>query len=102
MPHLWTQEKVCISFNNTLFVRLFIILSFLVLRGPDPNTYLRSDVMPQAVPTTWETIYDPNHPDADWSGLVKSNKYGKKHYQEQSAQKTGILQSESGKSANTL
>jgi len=73
-----------------------------VLRGPDPNTYLRSDVMPQAVPTTWETIYDPNHPDADWSGLVKSNKYGKKHYQEQSAQKTGILQSESGKSANNL
>ena len=55
--------------------------------------------MPQAVPTTWETVYDPNHPDADWSGLVQANKFGKKHYQEQSAQKSGILHSESGKSS---
>ena len=27
-----------------------------------------NDSAPQPVPTTWDTKYDPNHPNADWSG----------------------------------
>jgi flagellar basal body rod protein FlgC len=40
----------------------------------------RSDITPLPVPTTWDTYYDPNHPDADWSGLVSLKNNQKKHH----------------------
>jgi len=42
-------------------------------KATDPNSI-------PAVPTTWDTVYDPSHPDADWSGMVsKAAIQQKKH-----------------------
>jgi hypothetical protein len=56
----------------------------------------RSDVTPLPVPTTWDTYYDPNHPDADWSGLVSLKNNQKKHSNSHRSQLSGIEQTELG------
>lgn len=44
-----------------------------------------------AVPTTFDTYYDPSHPDADWSGMVSSKHRHKKHSNDHISQRTGII-----------
>lgn len=58
-------------------------------RYVDPNTV-------PAVPTTWDTVYDPSHPDADWSGLVSRNVQHKKHNPNHIAMQETIEHSEFG------
>lgn len=48
------------------------------------------------VPTTWDVYYDPNHPDADWSGMVNTRHNHKKHIQGHASQQIGIVQTELG------
>jgi len=48
------------------------------------------------VPTTFDTYYDPSHPDADWSGMVSSKHRHKKHTNDHISQKTGLIQNEFG------
>ena len=38
-----------------------------------------NDMAPAPVATTFQDVYDPSHPDADWSGLVSRDKYTRKH-----------------------
>jgi len=56
----------------------------------------RSEIIPSVVPTTWDTVYDPNHPDADWSGLVSLKNNQKKHSTLHRSQILGIEHSEQG------
>jgi hypothetical protein len=50
-----------------------------------------------AVPTTWDTVYDPDHPDADWSGLVsKEVIFSKKHDLHHPSHREGIERTEFG------
>jgi hypothetical protein len=49
-----------------------------------------------AVPTTFDTYYDPSHPDADWSGMVSSKHRQKKHTNDHISQKAGLVQTEHG------
>lgn len=49
-----------------------------------------------AVPTTHDTQYKPNHPDADWSGLVSKDRMQKRHTNEHRSQVIGIVQQEDG------
>jgi hypothetical protein len=49
-----------------------------------------------AVPTTYDTRYDPNHPDADWTGQVSRSTAQRKHCTDHSSQRLGIEQSEYG------
>ena len=51
---------------------------------------------PTAVPVTYDTVYDPSHPDADWSGMVSLKNQHKKHTQGHASQKLGIEQCEHG------
>mmetsp|Transcript_18839 Transcript_18839/g.31533 ORF Transcript_18839/g.31533 Transcript_18839/m.31533 type:complete len:290 (-) Transcript_18839:55-924(-) len=55
-----------------------------------------ADSMPDAVPTTFDTFYDPDHPDADWTGQVKRDNAQKKHVNDHSSLRIGIEQSENG------
>ncbi len=48
-----------------------------------------------AVPTTWDTVYDPSHPDADWTGLVQKIPH-KKHINDHIAMQEGIERNEYG------
>ncbi|RYH15998.1 hypothetical protein EON65_30880 [archaeon] len=48
------------------------------------------------VPTTWDSYYDPNHPDADWTGLVSKNHLQKKHTHNHSSLKENIMRTEQG------
>ena len=64
--------------------------------APDPMTYFQRNVMPVEVPTTWENKYDPQHPRADWAGLVPSEEYGRKHFESHASMRTGIKQAEEG------
>lgn len=48
------------------------------------------------VPTTWDSYYDPNHPDADWTGLVSKNHLQRKHIHEHSSLKENIMRTEQG------
>lgn len=51
----------------------------------------------QPVPTTWDTVYDPAHPDADWSGLVsKEVIFSKKHSTNHPSQRENIERNEQG------
>jgi hypothetical protein len=54
------------------------------------------DQKPVSIPVTYDTFYDPNHPDADWSGLVLSANGHKKHLQNHSSQAVQIRQTENG------
>eukprot|EP01031_Cornospumella_fuschlensis_P030422 gene30422-36757_t len=49
-----------------------------------------------AVPTTWDSYYDPSHPDADWTGLVSKNHLQRKHVHEHSSLKENIMRTEHG------
>jgi hypothetical protein len=50
-----------------------------------------------SVPTTWDTVYDPDHPDADWSGLVsKEVIFAKKHDLNHPSHREGIERTELG------
>ena len=51
---------------------------------------------PESIPAKFDTYYDPNHPQADWSGLVKRDVYGRAHSTAHRSQQTGIVQSEHG------
>eukprot|EP01038_Epipyxis_sp_PR26KG_P015027 gene15027-20218_t len=50
----------------------------------------------EAVPTTWDTMYDPTHPDADWGGLVSLKNNQKKHSTNHVSQRSGIEPTENG------
>ena len=52
--------------------------------------------MPAPVPVTYDTAYDPSHPDADWSGMVSLKNKQKKHTNDHASQKIGITHSEHG------
>lgn len=53
--------------------------------------------IPNAVPSSWDSYYDPNHPDADWTGLVsKERNNHRKHVTNHASQHIGITQTEHG------
>lgn len=52
--------------------------------------------VPEAVPATYDVVYDPSHPDADWSGMVSTKFHHKKHSSNHSSQRMGIEQNEHG------
>lgn len=49
-----------------------------------------------AVPTTWDTMYDPEHPDADWTGLVSRTHTHKRHMHHHVSQQESIERTEYG------
>jgi hypothetical protein len=66
-------------------------------RGRATNAY-RNPGNPEdipAVPTTWDTVYDPQNPEADWTGLVKKEPH-KKHAHDHVAMREGIERNEYG------
>ena len=52
------------------------------------------DLAPIAVPTTYDTVYDPEHPRSDWGGSVAVSE--KAHYRGLRSMNTGIVQEENG------
>jgi len=52
-------------------------------------------VMPDAVPTTWDSRYDPQHPDADFAGL-RPNRATRRHADNHPSQRTHIGPSDVG------
>lgn len=48
------------------------------------------------VPSTYDTQYNPNHPDADWSGLVSKDRLQKRHTSGHRSQAIGLIQQEDG------
>ncbi len=48
------------------------------------------------IPTTWDTYYDPAHPDSDWSGLVSTTNKHRKHTTDHVSQQSGLVHSELG------
>lgn len=52
--------------------------------------------IPAAVPSSWDSYYDPNHPDADWTGLVSKSNNHRKHMNNHPSQHIGITQTEHG------
>jgi hypothetical protein len=63
---------------------------------PDRRPSYKPDEADIVVPTTHDTQYNPNHPDADWSGLVSKNRMQKRHTNEHRSQVIGIVQQEDG------
>jgi hypothetical protein len=52
---------------------------------------------PEVIPTTFDTVYDPNHPKADWSGFVKKNDCSDRtHWKDHRSQQIGLVQEEYG------
>lgn len=50
-----------------------------------------------AVPTTWDTVYDPDHPNADWSGLVsKDALFTKKYIRDHPSLRENVQRTEHG------
>ena len=65
--------------------------------GPPPPS--QHHPVPHAVPTTYDYRVDPNHPDADYNGLVSSKSstlYSKRHVQEHASLRSNISQTEKG------
>lgn len=55
------------------------------------------DMPPRAVPTTFDTVHDPQHPQADWGGFVsKDAGFGKKSFAGHASQRIGLVQTEDG------
>lgn len=48
------------------------------------------------VPVTHDTQYNPNHPEADWGGLVSKDRLQRRHTNEHRSQQTSIIQQEDG------
>lgn len=54
------------------------------------------DTVPRPVPATYDTFYDPNHPKADWSGLVSVKDAERKHENSHRSQQMNLIQTEKG------
>lgn len=55
------------------------------------------DLAPRPVPTTFDTVHDPHHPQADWGGFVsKDAGFGKKSFAGHASQRIGLVQTEDG------
>jgi hypothetical protein len=55
------------------------------------------EVEQRAIPTTWDTMYDPDHPSADYAGLVNIDEVRqRKHMRDHSSQRANIVQNENG------
>jgi len=65
-----------------------------ISRGVKMSTV--QETMPQPVPTTWQAIYDPSNPQADWGGNVTRDIGGKAHYINHRSQENGIEKTEEG------
>jgi hypothetical protein len=50
----------------------------------------------QEVPTTWDSRYNPEHPDADWCGLVSKNNQSRRHTNDHSSQRINLSHTEKG------
>jgi hypothetical protein len=66
--------------------------------GRSINAYQNPGAVETApvVPTTWDALYDPSHPDADWSGLVSRNHVQKRHNHNHISHQEGIERTEFG------
>lgn len=64
--------------------------------NPNNDEVSRQQLPQDVVPTTFDTVYDPAHPDADWSGRVSKAHNQKKHSTNHRSQMSGIIQSEYG------
>ena len=53
------------------------------------------DEIPEEIPITSDVIYQPDNPNADWSGMVQKS-YQKRHTNSHISQKVGIIQTEQG------
>ena len=60
------------------------------------NNCDRNGLIPDAVPVTYDTMYDPTNPQADWTGMVSLKYAHKKHITGHASQQLGIEQSENG------
>mgnify|MGYP003385840685 CR=1 FL=1 len=66
------------------------------LEAPRPTYATVHDMVPAPVRASHDEVYDPQHPDADWSGLVKRDQYTRKHGKGHISQKIGIIHSDNG------
>lgn len=66
------------------------------LEAPRPTYATVHDVVPEPIRASHDEVYDPSHPDADWSGLVKRDKYTRKHGVGHKSQQVGIVQTDNG------
>ena len=64
--------------------------------GHQKNDHNKLNEYVPPVPVKYDTYYDPNHPDADWSGLVSLKNNQRKHSNDHISQKIGIIRSEYG------
>ena len=63
-------------------------------RGVQSSSVL--DPQPLPVPTTFDTLYDPSHPDADWAGFVPRDATTKRAFSGHASQRSGLEQTEDG------
>ena len=54
------------------------------------------DQQPAAVPTTFDAVYDPQNPSADWGGFVLKDNSGRKAFNGHASQRSGLQQTEDG------
>ena len=55
-----------------------------------------NDPKPSLIPVTHDHYYDPENPNADWAGLVKSISGEKKHVKDHASRKVNLQQNEKG------
>ena len=55
----------------------------------------RETYIPEPIPTTWDTVVDPNHRDADWAGLVAKENH-RRRTNEHRALNSQLMQSAGG------
>lgn len=90
------------SFKNKPISQLQLLSSQAAFTDPrqvhkriDETEYFEH--IPAPVPTTWEAVYEPSHPKADWSGLVSlQDATVRKQYRSHSAQQTSIVNENGG------
>jgi hypothetical protein len=62
-----------------------------------PSKDIRNyDINPVPVPVTWDTKLDPDHPDADYSGLVSKYHVQKRHSENPAAHRSHLITTEQG------
>ena len=54
------------------------------------DTQQRSPQTMEIIPPTWDTRYNPEHPDADYAGLVSKSHTNKRHTNDHSSQHVNI------------
>lgn len=65
--------------------------------GVASHDFIRREYDTPEVPTTWGFVYDPSHPDADWSGIVDTSKHHhKKHVNNHISHKDHLVPTEGG------